>query len=185
MYASIIILCSFLLQPISVKSPKIQMKPNWVQSILIYFEIVDYREYKYIFGNMKSLGDDLTTIKNRLSTMGDAPYIKEAEYFPDRLIINEFLVFNRTYHNYLNNQFKLFHGTPHLRQFYEAVIEDNQFYYQIWDACRDAKCDYYYIHVRRQGLKKLKQELMKIDPLMWKAKQLPDFVPNYSFHKIK
>ena len=53
--------------------------------------------------------------------------------------------------------------------------------YQIWDLVRDNRCDYYYVTVRRQALKKLKE---MIGDQAYYSGQLPPHVPVWQFARI-
>jgi hypothetical protein len=59
----------------------------------------------------------------------------------------------------------------------EAIKETDRLYH-IWDAVRDARCDYYHVTVRRQALKRLKSMLGNEDYL---TANLPPNVPTWRF----
>ena len=40
-----------------------------------------------------------------------------------------------------------------------AALKETDWLYQVWDAVRDARCEYYYVTVRRQSLKRLQTML--------------------------
>ena len=73
--------------------------------------------------------------------------------FPNRDLVSELLAFNRAYRQHMDARQALelaSGGSCH-----EAVQEADRLY-QVWDTVRDARCDYYYVTVRRQALKKLR-----------------------------
>ena len=53
--------------------------------------------------------------------------------------------------------------------------------YQIWDTTRDARCEYYYIHVRRGALKKLRDA---VGEEAYYSGTLPPHVPVWRFARI-
>ena len=42
-----------------------------------------------------------------------------------------------------------------------SAMKETDRLYHVWDAVRDSRCDYYYVTVRRQALKKLKEAMEK------------------------
>ena len=53
--------------------------------------------------------------------------------------------------------------------------------YQVWDSVRDARCDFYYVTVRRQALKKLR-DLIGEDAYL--DAELPANVPTWRFNEM-
>ena len=53
--------------------------------------------------------------------------------------------------------------------------------YNIWDTVRDARCDYYYVTVRRQALKKLRET---VGDDAYYSGALPPHVPIWRFARI-
>ena len=74
--------------------------------------------------------------------------------FPDRTLINDMLAFNRAYRQHLDNRQAM--ELSNAWELHEMLLEADRLY-QIWDLVRDTRCDYYYVTVRRQALKKLKE----------------------------
>ena len=68
----------------------------------------------------------------------------------------------------------------HWWEFREAVQEADRLY-QVWDNVRDARCDYYYVTVRRHALQKLREA---IGPEAYYAGCLPPHVPVWRFQRI-
>src|SRR5262245_32582518 len=54
--------------------------------------------------------------------------------------------------------------------------------YGVWDAARDARCEFYYVTVRRQALKKLKE---MIGDNAYALGELPPYVPEWRFSEAK
>ena len=73
-------------------------------------------------------------------------------------MVNELLMFNRAYRQHLDACLLLYPNCAGLK----AAREEVEQLYLIWDAVRDARCDYYHIHIRRQALKKLREHLKAI-----------------------
>ena len=61
-------------------------------------------------------------------------------------------------------------------------MEEVKALYVVWDALRDAKCDYYFIHIRRQALLKLRE---KIGAEAFAAGQMPPYVPMWRFSEVR
>ena len=59
----------------------------------------------------------------------------------------------------------------------EALAETDRLY-KVWDAVRDARCDFYYVTVRRQALKRLREAL---GDAAYAATDLPPHVPAWRF----
>jgi hypothetical protein len=53
--------------------------------------------------------------------------------------------------------------------------------YQVWDTVRDARCDYYYVTVRRQALKRLR-DMLGSDA--YYSGVLPPHVPLWRFQRV-
>jgi hypothetical protein len=64
---------------------------------------------------------------------------------------------------------------------FREAIQDTDRLYQLWDTVRDARCDYYYVTVRRDALKKLRDTLGLAD---YAAGKLPPHVPLWRFERI-
>ncbi len=59
-----------------------------------------------------------------------------------------------------------------------ATIQETDRLYQVWDKVRDARCDYYYVTVRRTALKDLRA---LIGDQAYYAGDLPPCVPLWRF----
>ena len=58
------------------------------------------------------------------------------------------------------------------------ALKETDCLYQVWDSVRDARCEYYYITVRRQALKKLHPLL---GPDAYAGGEWPPHVPLWRF----
>ena len=54
--------------------------------------------------------------------------------------------------------------------------------YLVWDAVRDARCDFYYVTVRRQALKKLRD---LVGDEAYATGELPPNVPTWRFREAE
>ncbi len=148
------------------------------QEVCVRWEILDPREVRYILARPEDFLADLNLLRRRYEDLVDAPPLSDGLRFPDRDTVNEFLAFNRAYRQHLSNRQPL--ELAHWWELRAAIQETDQLY-QIWDTVRDARCDYYYVTVRRQALKKLRQLL---GPDAYYRGQLPPHVPLWRFQEI-
>ena len=128
----------------------------FVQTIALNFEILDVRENQYILLRSSDFASDLKLLKQRHNDLYDAPLVFDSMRFPDRLVIQEMLGFNRSYRQHLNARIHLetaFGADLH------AIIKETDQLYQVWDYIRDSRCEYYYVTVRRHALKKVLESL--------------------------
>jgi hypothetical protein len=121
---------------------------------------------------------DLKLLQRRYNELANAPPVGDCTRFPDRSIVNEMLAFNRTYRQHMDARQAV--ELVHWWEYREAVQETDRLY-QIWDNVRDARCDYYYVTVRRHALQKLREA---IGPEAYYAGSLPPHVPVWRFQPI-
>lgn len=151
----------------------------WLQGIAIGWEILDPREVRYTLCRPPDFAADLNTLRRRRLELADAPPASDAHRFPDRSLVNEYLAFNREYRQQLDMRTA---GDPaRYWQLREALQEADRLYL-IWDAVRDARCEYYFVTVRRQALKRLREMLGEE---AYYGGQLPPYVPLHRFHSIR
>ena len=62
-----------------------------------------------------------------------------------------------------------------------TALQETDHLYYIWDTVRDARCEYYYVTVRRQALKRLRDLLGEE---AYYTTKLPPFVPLWRFQSI-
>jgi hypothetical protein len=118
---------------------------------------------------------DLKLLQGRYRELVNAPRLEECTRFPERPLVNDLMAFNRAYRNDLTTRLAL--DTIHEDELRAALTETDQLY-RIWDAIRDARCDYYYITVRRQALQQLR-ELLGAEA--YYSGRLPPHVPSWRF----
>jgi len=147
-------------------------------TLSLEWEILDARETRYVLAREEDAASDIRMLQRRFQELSDAPYLSDAVRFPDRAVVNELLAFNRAYRNYVETRqpMETVQGSQ-LR----AVQREIEYLYQVWDTVRDARCDYYYVTVRRQALKRLR-ELVGDDA--YYRGELPPHVPLWRFQVI-
>jgi hypothetical protein len=122
-------------------------------ALVLQWELLDARENDFL-KNAQDFMSDLRLLQGRYAELRDAPPVAEAERFPGREIVNEMLAFNRSYHESITNRLKvdMIHGEE-LR----TILEETDQLHRIYEAVRDARCDYYYVTYRRQALAQLRE----------------------------
>lgn len=141
-------------------------------------EILDPREVRYVLAKPDEFVSDLRMLQRRAHDLHLAPRLEDAARFPERSIVNELLLFNRAYRQHLENCLPLYPQNAELR----AARDEVEQLYQVWDCVRDARCEYYYVHIRRQALKRLFEMLGEDD---FRNAQLPPHVPVWRFAHIR
>ena len=149
-----------------------------IQAIAVDWELLDEREKRYVLSRPEDFNGDLKLIRRRYSELHDAPPSQDCMRFPDRALINDLLKFNREYRQHLEARQAT--ESMHWWQLRDATLECDRIY-QTWDLVREANCDYYYVTVRRQALKKLRDRLG--DQAFYSG-VLPPHVPVWRFARI-
>jgi len=149
-----------------------------IQKTAVRLQILDPREVRYILARPEDFHADLNILRRRYSELANAPTIEDCLRFPDRTVVNDLLAFNRAYRQHIDvrQPVELIHWWE-LRM----ALEETEQLYQIWDAVRDARCDYYYVHVRRQALKRLREQ---IGDQAYYSGDLPPCVPLWRFQAM-
>jgi hypothetical protein len=147
-------------------------------NVALEWQILDARETRHILVRQEEFNDDLQLLRNRYRDLLDAPPVVDALRFPDRATINDFLVFNRAYLKYLEMRQPLEVAPGPDLYVLQREVED---LYRIWDTVRDARCEYYYIWVRRHALKRLRDMLGDED---YYRGNLPPYVPLWRFQVL-
>ncbi len=149
-----------------------------LQSIAIEWELLDPRETRYVLSRPEDFSGDLKLIRRRFGELHDAPPSQDCMRFPDRNLVNDLLKFNREYRQYLEARQAT--EAMYWWQLRETMVECDRIY-QVWDMVREANCDYYYVTVRRQALKKLRDNL---GDQAYYSGVLPPHVPVWRFARI-
>jgi hypothetical protein len=150
-----------------------------LQTLAVQLEILDPREVRYILARPEDVVEDLNLLRRRYHDLATAPALADAFRFPERATVNELLAFNRSYRQHMDvrQPLELVHWWE-LR----AVVEETDRLYHVWDKVRDARCPYYYVTVRRQALKRLR-ELVGEDS--YYSGNLPPCVPLWCFREVQ
>jgi hypothetical protein len=149
-----------------------------VQQLALKWEILDPREVRYVLTRPEDFAADLKLLQRRYHELANAPPVSDCLRFPDRAVVSELLAFNRAYRQQMDARQAV--ELVHWWEFREAVQEADRLY-QVWDNVRDARCDYYYVTVRRHALKKLRDTIGDED---YYAGKLPPHVPVWRFQRI-
>jgi hypothetical protein len=149
-----------------------------VQSLAVEWEILDPREVRYVMARAEDWDNDLALLRRRYQELKDAPKLSDAQRFPDRGTVNDLLAFNRAYRRHLDSRQSLEQDRC---QGLRTALKETDWLYQVWDSVRDARCEYYYITVRRQALKRLKQ---MVGPEAYDTADLPPYVPLWRFQEM-
>lgn len=122
-------------------------------------EIFDARETRFVFVRPEDFVADVKLLRRRWVELRDAPPLHDCARFPDRAQIDDRLTFNRQYRQHLTNLMELRpRDAADVWTLREAIVETDQLY-TIWDIARDARSDFYYLTVRRQALKNLRETI--------------------------
>lgn len=148
-----------------------------VQALAVQWEVLDPREVRYILARPEDFASDLGLLRRRFTDLLSAPPLSDGLRFPDRTTVNEFLAMNRAYRQHVDvrQPVELAHWWD-LR----AALQETDQLYQIWDMVRDARCEYYYVTVRRQSLKRLRE---LIGEEAYYSAKMPPAVPVWRFQK--
>lgn len=160
---------------------KIQNIQNIYHLVFIENELLDPREARYVFVKPEEFLVDIKMIQSRAERLKDVSFVDDSIRWPERDFVNKILILNREYRQWLENCIELYPENASLKE----AREETEFLYKIWDAVRDARCEYYYVHIRREAMLKLKTELDKIDETWYDKGMLPPFVPVWRFTSIR
>ena len=146
-----------------------------VHQTAVAWELMDPRETRYVLSTRDDFEADLNLLRKRHAELADAPKLVECQRLPDRRTVNELIKFNRAYRKHLEERQAWESDRTDL--LHTAIQETDRLYRQ-WDAIRDAQCDFYYVTVRRNALKKLRDA---IGPDAFVAGHMPSYVPEWRF----
>jgi hypothetical protein len=155
-----------------------RLRPK-LQELAVHWEILDPREVRYILARPDDLVSDLNLVRRRFQALADAPTLSDCQRFPDRDAVNELLSFNRAYRQHLGLRQPM-----ELARWWDlrTALQETDHLYQVWDNVRDARCEYYYVTVRRQALKKLRE---MIGEDAYYTGQMPPPVPIWRFREVE
>jgi hypothetical protein len=141
-----------------------------VKALALDWELLDPRETDYL-KNAQDFASDLKSLQGRFEEYRNAPRVAEVERFPGRDLAGDMLAFNRSYRDSVNNRLDL--DMVHADEL-RTIIAETDLLYRIYDALRDARCEYFYVHYRRQALAQLR-DLIGMEA--YYSGQLPPHVP--------
>jgi hypothetical protein len=149
-----------------------------IQSLAVEWEILDQREVRYVMARAEDWENDIALLRRRYQELKNAPKLGDSQRFPDRNVVRDLLAFNRAYRRHLDSRQSLEQDRCHgLR----AALKETDYLYQVWDSVSDARCEYYYITVRRQALQRLRT---MIGPDAYNSATLPPYVPLWRFQEV-
>ncbi len=150
-----------------------------IHQVAVRWEILDERETRYVLTRPEDFCTDLNMLRRRYRDLQDAPKVADSVRFPERQFVNEQVKFNRVFRRHIDERRQLeADRADSLRN----VVSETDRLYQVWDAVRDARCDFYYVTVRRQALKKLRD---MIGEEAYADADLPANVPTWRFNEMK
>jgi hypothetical protein len=149
-----------------------------MQILAVEWEILDQREVRYVLARPEDFSSDLALLRRRHAELNDAPPSNDCCRFPDRSTVNDYLAFNRAYRQQLDTRQP---GEPARWWELRTALQETDYLYQVWDTVRDARCEYYYVTVRRQALKRLREMLGEE---AYYSSQLPPYIPMWRFQRV-
>jgi hypothetical protein len=149
-----------------------------MQTLAVEWEILDPREVRYVLAKREDFSGDLALLRRRHAELADAPPAQDCCRFPERTAVNEFLAFNRAFRQHLDIRQP---GEPARWWELRTALQETDYLYQVWDTVRDARCEYYYVTVRRQALKRLREMLGEEG---YYSGRLPPYVPVWRFAQV-
>jgi hypothetical protein len=149
-----------------------------LRQLAVKMELLDPRETQYVLARSEDFLVDLKLLRRRYHNLMDAPPVSECQRFPDRQTINQLLTWNRSYRRFL--KVRMACDLVHPEEWRDALEETDRLY-QVWDAVRDARCKYYYITVRREALKQLREMIGM--PAFYRG-ELPPHLPVWRLPEI-
>ena len=148
-----------------------------IHTLAMSWEILDPREAHYLMLRFEDFKSDMNLLRQRFHELLNAPPLADCIRFPPRRVVSDMLVFNRGYRDHLDNC-RVAGTNPD--PLYEEMLQEVDRLYQLWDAIRDCRCEYYYITVRRQALK-LARDMMGEDAFY--SGHFPPHVPLWRFRR--
>jgi hypothetical protein len=145
--------------------------------LAIDWELMDRRETSWVLTRIEDLQDDLDLLRRRYINFKGVPLVNDSQRFPERSTINEMLEFNRALRKHIDGRQHL--DTDRGAAYREALRETDKLY-QVWDAVRDARCEFYYVNVRRQALKKVRD---MVGTESYYTGNLPPCIPTWRFQE--
>lgn len=147
------------------------------QFAAIALEILDIREVRYVLAKPEDFTNDVGLIRARWQNLYDAPLLEDCHRWPISDVANHHILFNREHKQHLEVLRNLYPADIQIEQ----AFTENEQVYSVWDNLRDAQCEYYYTHIRRQALKNMRAKLGEF----YQAGQMPPAVPLWRFGGVR
>ena len=119
-------------------------------------ELLDPRETRYVLRRPEDLAADLALVMRRRRELADAPPLADAGRWPCKETCDANLAFNRAFREWLEAQVA---WEPWRFGEISAALTETDRLYTLWDTARDSQADFYYVAVRREALKRLREML--------------------------
>jgi hypothetical protein len=148
-------------------------------SKFIELEAMDEKESKYYFTRKDDCYKDFARFRQIYLDVKDMPPVSDCMRFPPKEFANEALAFNNKFQNNIKEEARLY---SHKIKFYLNVLKEAQELYSVYEAVKQANSEFYYVHVRRKSLAKLKELIG--DEAYYKG-ELPPCVPTWRFRELK
>jgi hypothetical protein len=127
-----------------------------LRAVALRGELLDARELRYVLTEPEYLPADLKLLGRRCLELADAPPLCDNTRFPEPAAIDELILFNRAYRQYLEQRCAI--DTPHQEE-WRAAAEETDHLYGMWDLIRDARSSSWPVPQRRAALKRLRELL--------------------------
>jgi hypothetical protein len=149
-----------------------------MKALALQWEILDPREIDYL-KHPEDFTSDLKLLQSRFEELRYAPPAADVQRFPSRDLVNEMLAFNRAYRDSVNQRLEI--DMLHADEL-RTILAETDLLYRIYDAIRDARCEYFYVTYRRQALAQLR-DLVGLES--YYTGQLPPHVPLWRIPESK
>ena len=181
--ADLLMAAMLLTAPVDTPEP-VPPEERWpvvrdaVHKTAVDWELMDPRETRYVLATREDFTADLNLLRRRHADLAGAPKLADCRRLPDRRTVNDLIRFNRAYRKHLEQRQV---WEPDRTDVLQAAILETDRLYKLWDALRDAQCDFYYVTVRREALKRYR-EAVGADAFLGGA--APPFVPDWLFATV-
>jgi hypothetical protein len=128
------------------------------QQTALSLELLDPRELPYVLSRPGDYEADLRLVRRRRADLRGAPPLADAWRFPPPEFASAHLAHNRAVHRAFAARREAMGALPG----YDEALAEAERLYQVWDAVRDCRSEWYYVIVRRQALARL-YELLGAD----------------------